>query len=745
MKRTAAVLAFILAVGAWWNAAAQQEITSQGPARPANQGNQPTQPGTAQETARRPASAAAAEPWKQIPIPPLPAFHPPVPKRIELANGMVIFLQENHELPLISATARIHGGERDEPAAKAGLVQIFGEVWRTGGTKGKTGDQLDDLLEMRAAKVETDGDMESTSIALNCLKQDFDSVFALFLELLHEPAFREDKIALAKEELRTVISRRNDDIDDIVRREGTALAYGKTNPYARVPEYATVDAITRGDLVQWHQRLVQPNNIVFGVSGDFDAEAMEKQLRQAFESWPKGMAAPVPKIDFAPAAPGLYFAAKEDVNQSAIRMVTLGIERNNPDLFAVEAMNELFAGGFSSRLVKVIRTEKGLAYNVGGGIGAGYDHPGIFRIVMGTKTASTAEATKALNAQIEDLLKVPATAEELKRAKDAILTSFIFRIDTPDKVLAERMTYEFYGYPLDFLEKYRAGIEKVTVEDVNRVAHKYVHPNSFAVLVVGNDEAGKLVSSLGPVTKLDIAIPAAGGQPESTPKPAASNPQGQALIAKVIEGLGGAARVNSIKTLRIKTTVLQKTPQGEVPVQIENTLVFPDRTVQVITTPMGEVKTVVTPSAAFMSQGGQVMDMPAEMRQGAQADIKRDQLFVAQHASAPGYLFSAAGTEKIGTVETFILDISAGGVATRWFVDPQTGHVLRRTYTTSGRRGPVQRTVDSSAWTTTDGLTVPSQATLSENGQPAATIKVEQVEVNPAVDPKIFEKPAKGE
>jgi len=248
------------------------------------------------------------------------------------------------------------------------------------------------------------------------------------------------------------------------------------------------------------------------------------------------------------------------------------------------------------------------------------------------------------------------------------------------------------------------------------------------------------------VIKLDFAIPgAAGEESEAGPKPGASNPEGKALIPKVVEGLGGAARVDSIKTLRIRSTVVQKTAQGEVPVQVDNTFAFPDRTVQVVNTPMGEMKSVVTPSTAFMSRGGQVVDLPAELRQSAQSDLKRDQVYVAQHAADPNYLFAAAGTEQIGSVKTVILDISADGTPARWFVDPQTGHVLRRTYTTQGRRGPIQRTVDSTAWTTADGLTLPSQGTLSENGEPTATIKVDQVEVNPPVDPKIFEKPASTE
>ena len=104
---------------------------------------------------------AQAPTWQQIPIPKLPEFHPPQPKRIVLPNGMVVFLQEDHELPMIDGTARIRGGSRNEPAEKVGLVDIFSEVWRTGGTKTQTGDQLDDFLEVRAAKVETGGGPDS--------------------------------------------------------------------------------------------------------------------------------------------------------------------------------------------------------------------------------------------------------------------------------------------------------------------------------------------------------------------------------------------------------------------------------------------------------------------------------------------------------------------------------------------------------------------------------------------------------
>jgi zinc protease len=460
--------------------------------------------------------------WQQITIPPLPAFHPREPKRLVLPNGMVIFLQEDHELPLIDGVARIRGGSRSEPVEKIGLVSLYGDVWRTGGTKTQSGDQLDDYLEVRAAKVETDGSDDSTTISWSCLKADFDDVFKVFDDLLRAPEFRADKLDLAQKSDFDAISRRNDEVGEIVSRESMKLAYGAENPYARVAEYKTIAAVTRQDLLDWHHAHVSPNNIILGIVGDFDSAAMEAKLRQAYGAWPKGPATKDIDVEPIPAKAGYYLVKKEDVNQSSITMVELGIRRDNPDYYAVRVFNEAFGGGFSSRLFRIIRSEKGLAYAVGGGIGTAFDHRGLVRLAMGTKSGSTLESIQALDEQIDDLAKHPITETEIKVAKDSILNSFIFNLDSPDKILREKMAYEFYGYPQDYLEKFRLGVEKVTAADVARAASKYLHKEKLATLVVGNPaEFDKALSSLGPVTDIDITIPPPPGeQPEPTAKPA---------------------------------------------------------------------------------------------------------------------------------------------------------------------------------------------------------------------------------
>ncbi len=716
-------------------------------AAPQSQAPQPQATTGGKPTPLKGVAPSQPKPWLQIPVPPLPPFHPQQPKRVQLANGMVIFLQEDHELPTIDGTMRIRGGSLLEPPAKTGLVDMYGDVWRTGGTKTMTGDQLDDFLEARAAKVETDGGLDSTSISFSCLKGDFDDVFKIYLDVLNNPAFREDKLALAKRQMNTGISRRNDDIGEIAGRESTRLAYGPDNPYSRIPQYWTVTAVSVEDLGQWHAKFVHPNNIIMGIVGDFDSNQMEARLRQAFESWPAGPPAPKPAVQFHEPKPGIYFVDKEDVDQSAIRMVMLGIRRDNPDYYPVEALNEVMGGGFSSRLFVDIRTKKGLAYSVGGGVGASYDHPGIFRLSMGTKSGSTVEALKALDEELANLVTNPPTAEELKRAKDSILNSFIFNFDSKSKVLRERMAYEFYGYPADFLERYRAGIEKATTADVARVAEKYIHPKQFAVLVVGNQkEFGEKLSSLGPVIPIDITIPTAppGQQQGAAPAtPAASNPAGRELLNKVIEALGGSAKVNAVKALRESTMSTANTPQGEMQIKREILVAYPDRLRVNMQMPQGEALLVVTPTDAFLSmaQTG-VRPMPEPLKEQIVNGLRRDPIAVVQHANDPKYTFTAGPSETIKGVSAAALDIDADGAKVRWWVDPQSGHILRMEFDAITQQGPAKHTEDLSDWKLVDGVSFAFKRTGTDNGQPAGSEDVQQIQVNPPVDPKAFEKPA---
>ena len=743
LRSLTAVLLFGVAAACAQTTAKQ--ATRSAPAAPTAtpQRTAPDATGVAQRGATRPAPATKVS---QLKYPPLPDFHPAQPKRIELANGAVIFLMEDHELPLIDFSAEFHGGARSEPASKVGLVDIYGQTWRTGGTSSKTGDEVDDLLEAHAAKLETSGDIDSTAISGNCLKGDFDTVFDLMIDFMQHPEFREDKIELAERQLDTSIARRNDSESGIAERESTRLAYGKDNPYARIPEYATVSAVTRQDLLDWHHRFIHPNNMIFGIVGDFDSAQMEVRLRNAFGSLPRGPQYKAPEIEFHEPKPGVYFVEKEDVNQSQIRMVALGTTRRNPDYFAISVMNEAFGGGFSSRLFSRIRTMQGLAYAVGGSFGSSFDHPGIFRLVMSTKSATTAQAVQSLWTEVDNASKEPFTDEEVRRAKDNLLNAFVFNFDSKDKVLRERMTYEFYGYPPDFLEQYRAGVEKTTVDDVNRVARKYLNRSVLATLVVGNSkEFGRSLSTFGAVTPIDITIPetgASGAEAAATPKPAQSTPQAKALLAKALDWLGGKEKLASVKSWHYTYAIAAKTPQGELQLNAESWAMLPDSAKQIMTTPFGEMTTVVGPSGGYAMRGTQTAPLPKTSSEEFLRSLRRSSFYVAQHADDPAYIFYTGDEKAAGG--TAVLNISGEGQDFAWFVDPNTGAVSGSRYQGSGQTGPVVREETYSNTKLVDGIKIPGAISITENGHPSASVTIDKYEINPKIDPSVFAAPQPG-
>lgn len=460
-----------------------------------------------------PLAAQQDKPWEKIPVPPLHEFKPQQPKRIQLKNGIVIFLQEDHELPFVSGSILIPGGARDEDPAKTGLVDLYGQTWRTSGTAKMDGDAMDDLLESKAAHIETSGGVNSTSLAWDSLKGDADQVFSLAMDLLFHPKFSEEKLKLAQQQDATGIVRRNDDEGAIADREAAKLVYGPDSPYTRQPELSTIGKVTPADLEAWHDKTIG-NKLIIGIEGDFEPAAMEAKLRAAFESLPPVKPLPARHDSFSEPKQALYFINKEDVNQSNVQIVGLGTDRHNPDVPALAVMNDILGGGFGSRLFQKIRTEKGLAYAVGGGYGFAFDHPSMFRVEVMTKSESTVDATKLALEEIAGLTTKPFGEDELKRAKDDIVNSFLFQYDTKEKVLAERERLEFYGYPADYLEKYEVALKNITLADVTAAAKKYIHPKSLAVLVVGNQseiKPGLDALDLGPAKNIDITIPGAPG------------------------------------------------------------------------------------------------------------------------------------------------------------------------------------------------------------------------------------------
>ncbi|MEN8143446.1 MAG: pitrilysin family protein [Gemmatimonadota bacterium] len=456
-----------------------------------------------------PQAAGQALTPADIEYPPLNEIEIPQAERVEMPNGMVVFLLEEHELPLINVSVRIRTGSRYEPVEKVGLASITASVMRTGGAGDRTGAEVDLFLEDRAASLGGGIGSSVGTAGMGVLKESFGDVFPVLADMLRRPQFEADKIEEAKVQRKSAIARRNDSPGSITGREFAKLVYGAASPYARHTENATIDAITRQDLIDFHAKYYHPNQIMLGVTGDFDRAEVLAAIESEFGDWERAEVDLPREFQIAPAKAGtVYFVEKTDLTQSNFRVGHLGTTVDNPDYFAVQVMNKIFGQGFASRLFNKIRSEKGLAYSIFGSVGASYDYPGIFQVGGQTKLESTAEALEAVLAEIEYMKSGEVSEEELNYAKNAFLNSFIFNFDSPGEIVGRQMLYEYYGYPADFLQQIRTGITAVTTADVQAAAQRHLHPDQLVMLAVADPERlDRPLDEFGEIVTLDVTIP----------------------------------------------------------------------------------------------------------------------------------------------------------------------------------------------------------------------------------------------
>ena len=462
-------------------------------------------------TTMLPAQATTPKHYTELTFPPLPELKVPPYERFKLANGMVVYLMEDHELPLVGGTAIIRTGDRLEPADKVGLADLTATVMRTGGTATQSGDDLNRFLERRAASVEAGMGDSSGSAGFSGLTEDLETVFGLFAEVVRNPTFPESKLNLAKTQQRGAIARRNDDPGSIVGREFNKLLYGNTSPYARTVEYATLDSITREDLVRFHQQYFSPKNTMLGIVGDFNPAKMRSLIEAKFGDW-KPIAVEKSTIPSASQANqgGVFLVDQPQLTQSSVQIGHLGGQLNSPDYAALSVMNGVL-NGFGGRLFNQVRSRQGLAYTVYAAWRPNYDYPGTFIAGGQTRSDATVPFIQSVLAEIDKIRTQPITTTELAYAKDTVLNSFIFNFQSPGQTLSRLLRYEYFGYPKDFIFQYRQGVEATTVADVQRVAQTYLKPEKLVTLVVGSAaQIQPPLSSLSADTKvnaIDVTIP----------------------------------------------------------------------------------------------------------------------------------------------------------------------------------------------------------------------------------------------
>lgn len=457
-------------------------------------------------------------------------FEPPDASqyRYELAHGAIAFVVEDHDLPLVNIALTIRTGNFTPLAqAEPGAASLTGSQMRSGGTASLTPTDFDEELDFLAANVGSRIGDTSGSANMNCLTKDVDRCLDLFFEMLREPRFDAERLALAKSQSLQAMERRNDSTTAIERREWSRLLYGTEHFSTQELTADQLGAITSENLATFHQFAVHPGNFIFAVSGDIEPDAIVASLNSYLGDWPVGEAAgDVPEPGFEP-QPGLYLVHKDDVNQGRVSLGHLSTRLGNPDRYALQIMNDILGGGgFTSRIMSRVRSDEGLAYSAGTGFAFGVHYDGGFRAFFQSRSEAVARATAIVLEEIERIRSEPVSDEELTTAKASFIESFTRNFASAAQVAGLFASFEFQGRDFDYLNTYRDNMAAVTAEDVMRVAREYLHPDRLVILAVGNvedmlagdpDHPDVLLENLAPggnITRISLPDPLTMQYPE---------------------------------------------------------------------------------------------------------------------------------------------------------------------------------------------------------------------------------------
>lgn len=410
----------------------------------------------------------------------------PLGKRIVLENGMVLLLSERHTIPSVTINMLIKAGQVVEPSDKGGLAFLTAGLL-TEGTKRRTASQVAEEIEFVGGSIGASGGDDSVSVNLTVLKKDLDLGFDILSDILINPGFPDDEIKRKVKETKAAIEKQKDDPSEVAGKEFARLLFGE-HPYGRPVEGTpeTLDKITRGDIMKFHADYYAPNNAIMAVVGDVTEEEIVSRLNRYLKEWGRK---DLPKVVFPPVKPPKHKIVKpvdKKITQANIVLGHIGVERENPDYYAAYVMNYVLGGGgFTSRLMDNIRDTKGLAYDVHSYFSP-MKYSGTFNIGVQTKNESAKTAIDEALKEMERIRKEPVSDKELEDAKAYLTGSFPLRLDTNGKIAGMLTAVEFFNLGMDYPDRYPKIINALTKNDILMAARKYLKPDSYILVVVGD-------------------------------------------------------------------------------------------------------------------------------------------------------------------------------------------------------------------------------------------------------------------
>jgi zinc protease len=459
-----------------------------------------------QGTSRSPGAALV----QRMAFPPLQIDIPRVGREVErrvLPNGMILYLASDRSLPLLNAYAVFRAGSLYEGADRPGLAQFTASQLRSGGTAVMSADSLNEELEVLGVSIESGVSSETISLTASGLAKNADRSLELLAQIVRRPAFSAAPFETFRGRVIDDLRRVPDNPSRLMMQEFARTRYTEAHPLGRPLTAAQARAIRPEDLQTHYRRFVRPDNMFLAVVGDFSVDELTAKIDAYFGDWTVAEPLDLPSLPkVEPHFEADVSLLSRNLTQSNVVLGHFGINRANPDRYAIQIMDIILGGGgFTSRIMERVRSDEGLAYSVSSSFPTSSRDVSLFRVTVQTKNENVPRAVRAILEEMGRMQNQLVSPMELEAAKEAIVNSFVFRFTSRFSVVTQLLSLELDGYPPDYydtlLDRYRA----VTREDVRRAAQRYLRPDAASILVVGNVAAVEpAMAAFGPVRHLPL-------------------------------------------------------------------------------------------------------------------------------------------------------------------------------------------------------------------------------------------------
>jgi zinc protease len=682
-----------------------------------------------------------------------------------LPNGLQVVAVSHHEQPAVSLRLLVRAGGAQDPSNKPGVAYLAASLLDQG-TTSKNAEQVASTIDSIGGAIGAGAGSDITFINAAVMKDSLGLALDLVSDLARHPAFANEEIDRQRQQIVSGLKVSYDDPDYLAGVVFDRLVYG-FHPYGK-PDSGTPDsitAITRDDLLAFHKRWFGANNAILAVVGDVTAEEAFDGALRAFGSWERAELPAIKTEQPPPSTRRVVIIDRPGAAQTEIRVGNTSLPRRHPDYLALDIATKILGGEGGNRLHRVLRSERGLTYGASADLNALKD-TGDIVAETDTRSEKTAEALRLMVEEIVRLQRQRVQQRELSDAQEYLTGSFPLTVETPSAIALQVLNAVFYGLDLNELQTYRERVNAISVDDIQRVAQQYLHPDKLSIVLVGDASIfAKDLAGVGfdqveriPLDELDLASPDL--KRHSTPRPVrfepvayrqtppagtngrATDDRVRALIARAVAAKGGLSLLRSIQTVRAESVATVQSNGINADLPSTTIIRYPSEFRIEAMTPAGRLVQVFSAGRYWVQDASGVHDAPESMAAVIRGNVQRDTVPLLLALSDGKISASLAEVAEEGR-KMPVLEVSLPGSARLTLIfDPETALLTKSKYRMAGPAGDVNVEEIYSNYRDVNGLKVPFTTEVRRDGAPALQRTLRTFEFNVPVDAALFNKPS---